>query len=255
MKHIPGWVPLGCLLLIPWGIAAGEFDPSHTAFARVLTKHVSAGGVNYAGLKADSGGLQTYLDEIAGVKESEFQSWPKQQQLALLINLYNAATLQLIVDHYPVDSIRSIGGLFSSPWKLAVVRLWGATNSLDWLEHTVIRPRYREPRVHFALVCAAKGCPPLRAEPYVAGRLDDQLDDQARTFLGQHAKNRYDPASRTLYLSPIFKWYRDDFTAGGKSLTEFVQPYLKVMLPAESNLRIQFTDYDWSLNEARKKTH
>lgn len=253
LKHLAVLV-IGLLLHGP-SLNAEAFDQTHEAYARVLKQFVSSNGVNYAGLKAGDSGLRVYLNDIALVPEREFQGWSRPQQLALLINLYNATTLQLIVDHYPVDGIRSIGGLFTSPWKLPVVRLWGATNSLDWLEHTVIRPRYGEPRVHFALVCAAKGCPPLRTEPYVAARLEEQLDDQARTFLEQRAKNRYDAASRTLYLSPIFKWYRDDFTAGRRSLVEFVQPYLKGGLPAESDLRIKFTDYDWSLNAAPKKEH
>ncbi len=173
------------------------------------------------------------------------------QQLAFLINLYNATTLQLITHHYPVKSIKKIGGWFTSPWSLPVVRVWGGTNSLDWLEHEIIRARYAEPRFHFALVCAARGCPPLRAEPFVSTRLEEQLDDQGRIFMGQTEKNRFNEPARTLHLSPIFKWFREDFLADAESIQAFVGRYWN---PAEAGklgqtrLRIRYTDYDWSLN-------
>jgi Protein of unknown function, DUF547 len=234
---------------------AGAFDQAHSRYARLLKRYVSSEGVNYRGLKADPADLRAYLEEAAQVKEDDFKAWSRTEQLAFLINLYNAATLKLVVDHYPVASIRRIGGLFTSPWELEVVPLWGGVHSLDWLEHKVIRPRYSEPRVHFALVCAARGCPPLRTEPYLAARLDGQLDGQARTFLKQRNKNRLDAPTRTLYLSPIFDWYGDDFIAHAKTLPAFVLPYFSkadAALLADPKLRVVFTKYDWSLNEERK---
>ncbi|MCI0351582.1 MAG: DUF547 domain-containing protein, partial [Acidobacteriales bacterium] len=192
-------------------IAAFGFDHLHSRYAVVLKIHVKDGWVDYTALKAAKTNLTAYLDELAAVKESEFQKWSEPQQLAFLYNLYNAATLQLVCDHYPVAGIKMIGGLLKGPWSLEVVRVWGKTITLDDLEHGIIRKRYQEPRSHFALVCAARSCPPLRTEPYVAERLSAQLDDQGRTFLRQREKNRVDAANRTLYLSPIFKWFEEDF--------------------------------------------
>lgn len=241
-------------VFLPWVAAsAADFDHAHTAYARVLEQFVSTNGVDYSALKARPVDLNTYLDEIARVTEDEFKGWSEPQQLALLVNLYNAATLRLVIDHYPVTGIRKIGGWFTSPWELPVVRLWGLTNSLDWLEHGIIRPRYAEPRIHFAVVCAAQGCPPLRREPFLAPRLEEQLDDQTRQFLAQRDKNRLDVATRTLHLSPIFKWYREDFETDGDELPQFLRPYFdepKARVLDDPKLRIRFTDYDWSLNEA-----
>lgn len=242
----------GLFLTAPLVHSAG-FDHVHSAFARVLDRFVSTNGVDYAGLKAQPADLDAYLDEVARVSGPDFEEWSRPQRLALLINLYNAATLKLVVDHHPVTGIRKIGGWLTSPWELPVVRLWGRTNSLDWLEHGIIRPRYAEPRIHFAVVCAAKGCPPLRTEPFIAERLDAQLDDQTRRFLAQRDKNRLDVATRTLHLSPIFKWYRGDFEIDGDGLQQFLRPYFseaEVPVLDDPKLRIRFTDYDWSLNEA-----
>lgn len=241
-------------VFLPWvAVSAADFDHAHAAYARVLEQFVSTNGVDYSAFKARPLDLNTYLDEAARVTEDEFKSWSEAQQLALLLNLYNAATLRLIIDHHPVSSIRKIGGWFTSPWELPVVRLWGQTNSLDWLEHGIIRPRYAEPRIHFAVVCAAKGCPPLRTEPFVAERLDVQLDDQTRQFLGQRDKNRLDVTTRTLHLSPIFKWYRGDFETAGDDLPRFLRPYFneaEARVLNDPKLRIRFTNYDWSLNDA-----
>ena len=247
------WISLAsCCAAFAGGIPdARSFDQSHAHYGIVLEKFVQDGLVDYAGLKAAPADLHAYLDAAAGVKEGQFEKWTRPQQLAFLINIYNASTLQLVADHYPVKSIKKIGGLFTNPWSLPVVRLWGQTNSLDWLEHEIIRARYTEARIHFALVCAARGCPPLRREPFVGARLEEQLNDQGRIFLAQTAKNRFDVASGTLHLSPIFKWFHDDFAAEVGSVQAFVRRFWN---PAEAarlgqpKLRIRYTDYDWSLN-------
>jgi Protein of unknown function, DUF547 len=248
------WLAAWPFLLLT-ALTGSGFDHAHTGYARLLERHSADSHVDYERLKTDSAELRAYLDEIAKVTETDFDGWSRSQQLAFLINLYNAATLQLVIDHYPIKSIREIGGIFGSPWKLSVVRLWGGVHSLDWLEHEIIRPRYGDARVHFALVCAAKGCPPLRREPYLAARLDAQLDDQGRTFLAQRDKNRFEARTRTLHLSLIFKWYRDDFIAQTNSLQAFVSRYFSEAdstALAEPKLRIVFTKYDWSLNDASK---
>ena len=138
------------------------FDQSHSRFDRVLKKFVKDGLVDYAGLKANPGELRRYLDELSTPSEMDFGRWMEKEQLAFLINLYNATTLRLIVDHYPVKSIKDIGNLWKGPWDQPVVRLFGRKVTLNTIEHDILRKNYEEPRIHFALVCAARGCPPLR---------------------------------------------------------------------------------------------
>lgn len=243
---------LGMLTAI--GANADSFDHMHNHWTDVLHRFVADGRVDYAGLKADRAGLDKYLSEVAVVSLREFQSWNTNQQLAFLINLYNAETLQLIIDHYPVDSIKDIGGFLTKPWDLECVNLFGKTVTLNAIEHGMIRKNYKEPRIHFALVCAARGCPPLRSEAYVAERLDEQLDDQTQTFLSTPTKNRIDPDSNTLYLSPIFKWYGDDFQKYARGVQYFVSHYYpkaNERALRDGAYEIRYTDYDWSLNDQR----
>jgi len=236
-------------------MAAADFDHTHAGFARVLAANVTNGVVDYAALKAVQAELDSYLAGLSAVPRDEFGKWSRDQRLAFLINLYNAATLKLIVDHHPVASIRKIGGLLKGPWKQEVVGFQGGRITLDRLEHELIRPVFAEPRIHFALVCAARSCPPLRSEPFVAARLGAQLDDQARAFLAQSAKNRIDRAAKTLWLSPIFDWYASDFTQGGRPLVEYVADFLPPEDATElrtGSYRIRHTDYDWTLNDRAK---
>lgn len=229
---------------------------SHDTFGRVLHDCVKNARVDYAVLKARPAELDAYLNQVAAIRPDDFARWSRQAQLALLINLYNAQTLRLIVDNYPVASIKKIGLLPGAAWRKKTVRWGGKVISLDELEHGIIRKEYQEPRVHFALVCAAKGCPPLRDEPFVPDRLDEQLQDQGRRFLSESSKNRLESASKTLWLSPIFDWFADDFTTGGKSITEFVKPMLPDATQKElatlGEPKIRFTEYDWSLNDQAK---
>jgi hypothetical protein len=133
-----------------------------------------------------------------------------------------------------------------------VVSLFGKQVTLDHVEHDLLRKDYKEPRIHFALVCAARSCPPLRGEPFVADKLDEQLEDQGRTFLNTPSKNRVDSAKRTAYLSKIFKWFGGDFEAQAESILAFVRPYFveetaKAM--KEGTFQVEYLDYDWSLND------
>lgn len=232
------------------GARAADFDGGRARLNAALSSKVRDGRVDYAGLKKDSSDLDAWLASAAKAGEAEFKGLPRDRQLAFLINVYNAATLRLILDHYPIASIREIGPVWdpNKAWKLPVVRLFGRTFTLNAVEHEMIRPVFKEPRAHFALVCAAKGCPPLRSEAYDGARLDEQLDDQARVFLSQRAKNDASKAGETAYLSPIFKWYMKDFGGSKKSVLAFVRKWL----PVEENWTVDWTEYDWSLNEDKK---
>jgi hypothetical protein len=235
------------------GVLKGQepFDQNHARFAVVLKEYLKGDRVDYQSLKENSAQLQGYLDQMSEVSQVAFKAWSRNDQLAYLFNLYNAQTLQLILDHYPLNSIRDIGHIFSGPWDQQVVRLFGARRSLDYLEHGVIRKHYAEPRTHFALVCAAKGCPPLRDEPYLGRRLERQLEEQGKRFMGTSEKNRIDHEEKKIYLSPIFKWFKKDFLDQAEDLIGFIAPYVdedEETLRSEG-YKIAYTHYDWLLNE------
>jgi hypothetical protein len=234
------------------GRAADAFDQTHARFGRVLMAFVKDSNVDYAKLKTDPAELDAYLQEIRAVPAAEFARWSEADRLALLINLYNAQTLRLITNHYPLKSIRDIGTLPGAAWREPIVRQGGQVMTLDHLENKVIRVDYREPRIHFALVCAAVSCPPLRSEPYTGARLNAQLDEQTRVFLATAEKNRFDAKTDTLHLSQIFKWYADDFTKPAGSLAAYVKPYLpeaqRNALTDPAKVKVKYTEYDWALN-------
>ena len=226
------------------------FDHTHTNFTALLRAHVRDARVDYKALADKPEALAAYLDALAAVPLAAFNRWTEEQQIACLVNLYNASTLDLVRRHYPLKSIKDIGGWFSGPWDQPTVRAFGQVFTLDALEHGILRAQFDEPRIHFALVCAAKGCPPLRDEAYRPGDLDAQFDDQGVVFLGTVAKNRVAADDGRLYLSPIFKWFKEDFTGDG-SVQDFVRPYFPEDQRAAvtDKLRIRYTDYDWTLND------
>lgn len=236
-----------CLLATMFATSpTSAFDHSHAGLDGVLKTYVDAEGmVDYAGLKANRSALDGYLAKTGEVSESDFDSWAREKRLAFLINVYNAGTLKLIIDHYPVKSIKKIGGLLGQPWDVESVTLFGKKTTLNTIEHKILRPRYKEPRIHFAIVCAAMGCPPLRNGAFTPENLDAQLDARGRFFLNQENKNRLE--GDTLYLSPIFDWFGEDFTVGG-TLQDFVAPLFPVDIKGKK-LKVKFTDYDWSLNQ------
>jgi len=235
----------GILIGFALTASAQSFDQTHAAFNHVLETHVVDGQVDYRGLKAAPNPLAAYLMEAGAVKESEFSAWTQNEQLSFLINLYNAATLQLILDHYPVESIKNIGGLFKGPWDQPAASLFGKSITLNDLEHGIIRKRYDEPRIHMVLVCAAKGCPPLRSEVYTADQLDIQLDDQSRSYLASTDGLVIDRTAGVVRISSIFKWYGDDFP----SVEGFIEKHSGESI---KGLKIRYLNYDWSLNERIK---
>ena len=258
LRWIPGMLPTMALVLalITFSTNAGEaFDQTHSRYTRVLAATVKDGRVDYAKLKAAPADLDAYLKDVGSVSAADFARWSKGDRLALLLNLYNAQTLRLIVDQYPLKSIRSIGALPGAAWRGLIVRFGGQMLSLEHLENKVIRPEYREPRIHFALVCAAVSCPPLRGEPYVGSRLGEQLDDQARKFLATTESNRFDAAKNTLYLSQIFNWYKEDFIKPAGSVANYVKPFLpksqRDALADPAKAKVQFNEYDWALNDRK----
>lgn len=259
--------------------AAHAFDHSHAAWDALLKRHVKlvdggkASQVRYAGFAKDRAALKAYLGEVTKVGEAEFLGWTKPQRMAFLVNAYNAFTVELILAKYPdLESIRDLGNvLFNSPWKRKFFTLFGRESWLDQVEHGMLRKPgdYDEPRVHFAVNCASVGCPMLREEAFVAGRLEAQLEEQARRFLGDRTRNRFNPATGRLEVSEIFKWFKEDWTSGYRGLAgtgapvtsreQYFARYADLLadrpadrrLVAEGRAPIAHLDYDWSLNDAR----
>lgn len=246
-----------CSLLV--AAPAAAFDHTHKSFDQVLRAHVvqveRSTAVRYKQLKKDRAPLDGYLASLSAVSLKDYDLFSPDQKLSFLINAYNGFTLKLIIDHYPVKSIKDIGGLFSSPWKKEFFELLGKPTHLDTIEHEMIRKQFDEPRIHFAVNCASKGCPPLAQEAFVADRLDAQLEKMALGFIQNPIFNRWDTQKQRLDLSSIFKWYGSDFDKKYKSHIHYVASVLG--LPAEvrkkvdaNDLDVDYLDYDWSLNDA-----
>ncbi len=222
-------------------------DKPDQLYGKVLDNFVQEGLVDYSGLKSNPKDLNQYLEQTSGVTRETFEGWSKNEQLAFLINLYNAQMLDLIADNYPVKSIKDIASDSGGPWEQPIVTLFGEQITLDALENEVIRKNYTDPRVHFALVCAALGCPALINTPYQAAELEKQLDQQTKAFLMDTDKNSIDTEQRILRLSPIFDWFKEDFSAKSGSVLEFVNPYFGNQ--ANNEYKVEYTNYDWSLND------
>ena len=257
-----------CFALFACFSAGAAYDSSHKIFTGLLTENVKDGVVNYEGIKTKQVLLDQYVSQIGEVTKEMFDKFSKEEQMAYLINAYNAFTLKLISDFYPVSSIRDIGpkvggGLFgggSKQWKISEYELnghkvtfmaMGKPVTLDEIEHENLRPIYKDARVHFALVCGAVSCPFLRSEAYTGSKLNEQLDAQGRQFLSDPFRNNYNDQKKVLHLSKIFDWFSKDFKrdSGGK-VYDFVKKYLPTDLVAKigPSPDIDYVTYDWSLN-------
>lgn len=244
-------------------------DHRHVAWSQLLSQHVvllrngQASEVRYAGFAAQRDDLRRYLSSLSAVTRAEFDAFTKAQQMAFLINAYNAFTIELVLTRYPkLKSIKDLGSLLSSPWKLRYITLLGDTVSLDDIEHGSLRKRgsYDDPRIHFAVNCASIGCPMLREEAYVPDRLELQLDQQTRRFMSDRTRNRWNEPLGRLEVSRIFDWYAEDFRLGHKgidSLQRFVASHAPLLADKEAErtrlqspqVAIHFLDYDWRLNQ------
>ncbi|MEX2179446.1 MAG: DUF547 domain-containing protein [Gemmatimonadaceae bacterium] len=246
-----GWISAALLLAVSPTVAPAQ-TPDHGPWDAMLKVHVSDGLVDYDAFGRDAR-FPAYLRSLDAVNPAALS---EADRLAYWINVYNAYTIELINSRKERKSIRNINKRFGipmkSPWAEPVVRAGARALTLDDVEHEIIRKEFDEPRIHVALVCAAIGCPPLRTEAYAGARLDEQLDDQTRQFLSDQRKNRVDVASRTVYGSPIFSWYREDFGGDLRGVGAFWARYFPAGeardLLSSGNFRWVDNDYDWSLN-------
>lgn len=226
--------------------AAAGFDHTHAKWGNVLETHVNANGyVAYGTLKSGNTDLEAYLEELRSVRADEIGKWSRPRQMAFWINAYNALTVELILKHYPLKSIRDI----KKPWDQTVLRLGKRGYSLNDIEHKILRKDFPDPRVHVAVVCASVGCPPLQRYAFTGAGLEEQLDQAARAFVRDPVRNKINPEKGAIRVSEIFKWYKGDFEASG-GVAGFVAKYAPKEKAAEiRKARVKYFKYDWSLNE------
>lgn len=243
---------------------ATPFEHRHPQWTALLARHVTwvkpgyASHVDYPGFKQDQVELDGYLAVLSNVPRKHYDNWSRDQRLAFLINTYNAFTVKLVTENYPLDSIKDIGGMFGSPWTQAFIPLFGQRLTLNQIEHSMIREPgvFDEPRIHFAVNCASIGCPALRTEAYVASELDAQLEDSQRRFLSDRTRNHFQASNGYFQVSKIFKWYADDFAKHSGSLPAYLNRQATLLAPArqlkqaQNAIKVEFLDYDWSLNRA-----
>lgn len=212
---------------------------NHDSWNELLKKYVDEdGNVNYARFKKDIGSLETYLKLLS--QNAPSSSWSKNKKLAFYINLYNAATVKLIVDNYPTKSIKDI----PNRWKKNWISVNGDITSLNDIEHEVLR-KMDEPRIHFAINCASYSCPKLLNAAFTEQNMERLLSKATIDFVNDKKRNQFE--NGTAKLSRIFKWYKSDFT-NNTSLLDFINIYLDN--PISKNAKVEYLDYDWSLNEA-----
>lgn len=220
---------------------------SHEQWDALLRQYVNSdGNVNYEGFKAAGEELQSYLNLLSNHHPNE-ESWTEDQRMAYWINAYNAFTVKLVIDHYPVESIKDIKKgipMINSVWDIKFIEIEGQTYDLNNIEHSILRKEFDEPRIHFAINCASVSCPVLRPEAYTEDKLEQQLRDQTAIFLGDPSKNVI--SEDELRLSKIFSWFKGDFTKDG-SLAEFIATHSGIDVSDKAD--ISFLDYDWNLNE------
>ncbi|MEM7182185.1 MAG: DUF547 domain-containing protein [Spirochaetota bacterium] len=246
----------------PSGEIKADVRVSHQVFTSLLQETVKEGMVDYKKIQQDKR-LQEYCDLLAKTNPDALAS--EKEKLVYWINVYNAFTLKVILENYPLKSISQLhfsGNLYiayifsRTVWDTYKFKIYNKTYTLNYVEHEILRKQFKDFRIHAAIVCASIGCPPLRSEAFTAEKVDQQLDSQMKTFLSQTAKNRYDAEKKVLYLSPIFSWFEEDFTKGDKKIADVLLPYWpessKASLQADkAQVSITHTHYDWNLNEQK----
>lgn len=263
------FLPMLLAFTPPASTATGAPLPNG-AWGQLLSQYVKDGQVNYKEIVEDPGLLDQSLGEFEKISRQTYGKWNLSDQIAFWINAYNLFTISAIVDHYPPRgwnilypriSIRQIGAV----WGNRAYRTAGQLVSLSQIEHEILRGVFKEPRVHFALVCASRGCPPLPSVPFEGASLEQMLDRQVHAYLSDPVHGlRWDGENRTLLLSKIFAWYGEDFKyyytvhklfpdlpRERRAAVNFIWEYLPGKLRSslkEKDFRISFLEYDWSLN-------
>jgi hypothetical protein len=214
-------------------------------YNRLLGKYMTSGGVKYAEWKSNAGDLQAIQTVVDGIAKENVSAMGKQQQLAFYLNAYNAWILHEALGKYPTKSVKDVLFTFFTGKRITVA---GQQTSFNALEKETIRSKFSEPRVHFALNCASRSCPPLNREAFAADKLETQLEKLAKGYVNSEKGVKYSAASKTAELSKIFDWYKDDFKGEGGALA-FINKRRATPIPNDA--KISYQDYDWGLNEAK----
>ena len=258
--------------------AEAETEFNYEDYAFILNKFVdNAGMVNYKKLKEDHRKLDIFVLDLKDLNKHVYDSWDPNSKLAFWINAYNGLTLKVVIDHYPIksslfksqlypkNSIKQIPGA----WNRVFFRVMGKKMTLHHIEHNILRKEFNEPRIHMAIVCAAKGCPRLYNKPYSDQKLEEQLENQAKLFFTNIKNFRINRKKRTVFVSPILKWFAMDFARKEEKLPNikwkmkndsatlrFAAKYVE-KTDAEFLLNkftiLLYQKYDWSLNEQPEK--
>jgi hypothetical protein len=266
-----------CLRFEAVPVGPGDQTFSYADYATVLRTYVNGQGmVDYKAMLAHRQKLDAFASALGKLEPRVYAQWSEKDQIAFWINAYNALTMEAILTHYPIQSSwfkslvfpqNSIGQI-PGVWDKLQFIVMGRKATLDQIEHEILRKQFNEPRIHLALVCAAMGCPPLRNEPFIGSQLDEQLDDQARRFLSNPKMFRIEVSQGQVYLSPIFKWFGEDFVRtfgtdkellghgpAERAVLAFISRYLGAgdrEYLAKGKYEVKYLDYDWSLNEQQK---
>ncbi len=253
--------------LIPFSAYAYDYS----SWQKFLDAHLKDGLVNYSAVKDDPGLFEEVVSQLEKITYEEYGRWSQDEKMAFWINAYNIEAVKLVIDNYPLkrslgiqalrypgNSIQQIPDVWNQealtifPPKADQPQAEGKKVSLNYIENEILRKEFQDPRIHFAIVCASVGCPVLRDEPYVSDRLDSQLNESVTKFMQDRRKFSYDALNNTFYFSPIFKWFKEDFEKAGGSIT-----FIKKYIPQDKNWpdtgKIQWLDYDWSLNEQKSE--
>ncbi len=231
----------------------GSEPISHEKWNKLVKKHVDESGlVDYQGFMKDSARFNQYLSLLKNHHPNS-KNWSREEKLAYWINAYNAFTVALILKHYPVESIKDvINGpnipFVNSPWDISFINIEGAEYDLNNIEHNILREKFDEPRIHFAINCASISCPVLRKEAYHPEKINEQLQAQTKNFLENSTKNKI--SKDKIVISKIFKWFTDDFTENG-SLKDYIDQ--KTDTDIKENAEVEYMDYDWGLNDTAKR--
>lgn len=265
--YTPLFIASFFLTLSAWG-----FDHSHQDFDALLQKYVkvsadkTSSAVDYKNF--DKGALEAYLKKVSAVSKKELKAFSNKEKLAFFINSYNAYTIKLILDNYPVKSIRDTGvrsfsNPLKNPWKMKFFSFLGKKTSLDEIEHKLTRgdnSLNQDPRIHFAFNCASIGCPALSNKAWMASSLEEQFDQAAKGFLSDRSRNKTNLSKKQVEVSDIFKWYGGDFKKGKySSLEDFFASYADAITDNEDekkliqskNFTVKPSGYDWNLNAVK----
>lgn len=229
------------ILLITFTFLFISTNAQTSIFNELLQKHVDTkGNVDYKGLKSDEGKLDTFLTYLS---ETNPISWSSNKQKAFWINAYNAYTLKVILENYPVKSIMEIKKKGKTAWKIPFAKVAGKTYTLDYIEHDILRKKLFDPRIHVGVNCASGSCPKLHNKAFTEGNINSELEKLMKAFINDSTKNKLD--KKKIQISEIFNWFKSDFTKKGSAI-DYINKYSNIEI--NQNAKISYLKYDWSLN-------